>query len=307
MWSFIILLVVFLVLRFKYKIIDILKSKFLIEINTMTIYTVVSIVVAIIALNIVNGRYLKSNQYIVNDQIEKTEPEKKRGEKYYIVNEDTIAEFLSMDGTSSNIWTKKAYSKSEKDKVDKIIEHLLPGYISMTHFLFTEKHSDNIDNQNYYGYYNNGVLTVRKSMAEKKEDLRFDMQNEISGTGIEFVTVFLAKMENFSKKIDDYDDNNKTLRKELIKFQSKNFPKARKEYFKNAKEQFWEKNIDVKLNGRNITFIGYMFVDNKVKKDTYEKIIDELTKLRFKRVSFQWYDGSETTYWNIDSKNDNEI
>lgn len=138
MWSFIILLVVFLVLRFKYKIIDILKSKFLIEINTMTIYTVVSIVVAIIALNIVNGRYLKSNQYIVNDQIEKTEPEKKRGEKYYIVNEDTIAEFLSMDGTSSNIWTKKAYSKSEKDKVDKIIEHLLPGYISMTHFLFTE-------------------------------------------------------------------------------------------------------------------------------------------------------------------------
>lgn len=67
------------------------------------------------------------------------------------------------------------------------------------------------------------------------------------------------------------------------------------------------KNIDVKLNGRNITFIGYMFVDNKVKKDTYEKIIDELTKLRFKRVSFQWYDGSETTYWNIDSKNDNEI
>lgn len=50
-----------------------------------------------------------------------------------------------------------------------------------------------------------------------------------------------------------------------------------------------------------------MFVDNKVKKDTYEKIIDELTKLRFKRVSFQWYDGSETTYWNIDSKNDNEI
>lgn len=73
-----------------------------------------------------------------------------------------------MDGTSSNIWTKKAYSKSEKDKVDKIIEHLLPGYISMTHFLFTEKHSDNIDNQNYYGYYNNGVLTVRKSMAEKK-------------------------------------------------------------------------------------------------------------------------------------------
>ena len=61
MWSFIILLVVFLVLRFKYKIIDILKSKFLIEINTMTIYTVVSIVVAIIALNIVNGRYLKIN------------------------------------------------------------------------------------------------------------------------------------------------------------------------------------------------------------------------------------------------------
>lgn len=59
MWSFIILLVVFLVLRFKYKIIDILKSKFLIEINTMTIYTVVSIVVAIIALNIVNGRYLQ--------------------------------------------------------------------------------------------------------------------------------------------------------------------------------------------------------------------------------------------------------
>lgn len=244
-----------------------------------------------------------SNKDMANDQIEKLESKEIQDEKYYIVNGDTLAELLSVEGTMSNIWTKKTYRKGDGDAVQFIVQHLLPNKTGMTHFLFTEK----IDDEYYYASYNNGILTIRQSIVEKREDLKSDIQNDIPFTGIKFVTMFLAKLEDFSRKVDDYDDNSRTLRKELVKFQSKNFPKARKEYFKNAKERLWEKNIEVKLNGKNITFIGYMFVDNKVKKDTYTEIIDELTKLRFKRVSFQWYDGSDTTYWNIDSKNDNEI
>lgn len=282
-------------------IISFFKENMNISVNKKLYYTFI-----ILFCMLLTGIFIatsSNNKDIANNQIEELESKEIQDEKYYIVNGDTIAELLSVDGTISNIWTKKTYKRGEDDAVQFIVQHLLPSKIDMTHFLFTEKRDD----ENYYAIYNNGVLTIRQSIAEIRENLKSDIKNEISFTGIKFVTIFLAKLEDFSKKIQDYDDSNETLRKELVKFQTKNFPKARKEYFKNAKEQLWEKNIDVKLSGKNITFIGYMFTNNKVIEDTYEEIIDELTKLRFKRVSFQWYDGSETTYWNIESKNDAEI
>lgn len=93
----------------------------------------------------------------------------------------------------------------------------------------------------------------------------------------------------------------------LLTFQKKHFPMARKVYYKNAKDELWEKNIEVSMSGRDITFTGYMFVDNKVKKDTYLEIKDELTKLRFKSVGFRAFDGDDKTYWELDSKKDSDI
>lgn len=97
------------------------------------------------------------------------------------------------------------------------------------------------------------------------------------------------------------------MEKQLSAFQKKYFPNARKVYYNHAKEELWEKNIDVKLSGRDIIFIGYMFADNGTIKETYLTIREEVERLRFKTVGFKWYEGDSRTYYELDSKSDNEI
>ena len=46
---------------------------------------------------------------------------------------------------------------------------------------------------------------------------------------------------------------------------------------------------------------------NKVIKDTYLEIKNELIKLRFKTVGFKAFDGDDKTYWELSSKSDLEI
>lgn len=227
---------------------------------------------------------------------------KARNNQYYIIDGDTIAELLSVEGTMSNIWTKKIYNSTDGVLVSALVNHLIPDNSGLTHFLFKEK----INDENYYAYYNNGKLTMRITPEEMVENIKEEMNTPISSSGLQFVTIFFAKLDNFNENVANYDKDG-NLKKELVKFQTKNFPKARKEYFNHVKNALWEKDIEVKMSGKNITYIGHMFVRNKVIKDTYLEILPELKKLRFKRVSFMWFDGSESTYWDIDSKEDREL
>lgn len=226
---------------------------------------------------------------------------KAKNNQYYIIDGDTIAELLSVEGTMSNIWTKKIYNSTDGVLVSALVNHLIPDNSGFTHFLFKEK----INDENYYAYYNNGKLTMRITPEEMIENIKEEMNTPISSSGLQFVTIFFAKLDKFNENVANYDKDG-NLKKELVKFQTKNFPKARKEYYEHVKNALWEKDIDVKLKGKNITYIGHMFVRNKVIKDTYLEILPELKRLRFKRVSFTWYDGGDITYWDIDSKNDNE-
>lgn len=227
---------------------------------------------------------------------------KARNNQYYIICGDTIAELLSVEGTMSNIWTKKIYNSTDGVLVSALVNHLIPDNSGLTHFLFKEK----INDENYYAYYNNGKLTMRITPEEMVENIKEEMNTPISSSGLQFVTIFFAKLDNFNENVANYDKDG-NLKKELVKFQTKNFPKARKEYFNHVNNALWEKDIEVKMSGKNITYIGHMFVRNKVIKDTYLEILPELKKLRFKRVSFMWFDGSESTYWDIDSKEDREL
>ncbi len=227
---------------------------------------------------------------------------KAKNNQYYIIDGDTIAELLSVEGTMSNIWTKKIYNSTDGVLVSALVNHLIPDNSGLTHFLFKEK----INDENYYAYYNNGKLTMRITPEEMVENIKEEMNTPISSSGLQFVTIFFAKLDNFNENVANYDKDG-NLKKELVKFQTKNFSKARKEYFNHVKNALWEKDIEVKMSGKNITYIGHMFVRNKVIKDTYLEILPELKKLRFKRVSFMWFDGSESTYWDIDSKEDREL
>lgn len=221
---------------------------------------------------------------------------------YYILDGDTIAELLSVENSASNIWTRRKYGKDEDILVQTIVNKLLPGQDNLTHFLFTEK----IVDENYYASFNNGKLRFKYTPEQMIANIKEEMRTSIIHSDLDFVNIFFAKLDKFKDNIKSLDTDG-TLRKGLIEFQKKNFPKARSEYYKHVKNALWEKNIEVKLEGKNITYIGYMFVDNKVIKDTYETILPELKKLRFKRVSFKWAEGVKYTYWDIDSKDDKEI
>lgn len=229
--------------------------------------------------------------------------------KFYIEDGDTLAEFLNASGTMAHIWTNKKYEKEDEGKVSKIINHILPNYSSMTYFLYQHKVDGVNENENYYASYNNSILTIKKSAEELIEEKIQSIKEPIEINNIGSIMLFLDKVDKYSSFYQSNKDNKRSseIRNHIINFQKKYFPIARKVYYENAKEKLWEKNIEVKLSGKNIKFIGYMFADNKTKKDTYKEIISELTNLRFKRVSFEWYDGSDTTYWDIDSKNDTEI
>ena len=135
------------------------------------------------------------------------------------------------------------------------------------------------------------------------------MNEGIKINSIASIILFQDQIKKGEKLLSECDDKSMCdkLRKALSAFQKKHFPLARKMYYNNAKEKLWEKNIEVKLSGRDITFEGYMFADNGTIKATYKEIRKELEDLRFKTVGFRWYEGGDRTYWKLNVKNDGEI
>ena len=185
----------------------------------------------------------------------------------------------------------REYTKDDGFLVSAIIDKLIPDGQKRTYFLHL--HS----NDQWYASYHNGILTI-------KEPSKLEL-GDINKKGLDFVNVFLAKIDMAKEKLSkDHDEN---LRKELISFQKKNFPKARKEYYTHAKEQLWKKDIKVVVEGKTIKFFGYMFIRNKVIEDTFNELHEELKKLRFVKVHFGADDGINEYSYTIKSKKDDAI
>ena len=97
------------------------------------------------------------------------------------------------------------------------------------------------------------------------------------------------------------------LKNKLINEQKRLYPKMRDAFAENCRNKLWEENIKVTHSGTTITFIGYIYADNKNIKESCEAIWDALYNLRFKRVIFKWYEGGEYTSYTIKSPNDTDI
>lgn len=125
-----------------------------------------------------------------------------------------------------------------------------------------------------------------------------------------------SDFSNLRNKIIEYSvDTNaqvisktKNLKSKLSKVQSICYPKMRIAYSNNLKNKLWSEDIDVKSNGKVITFTGGIFAANKNKEDMYNTILPMLEAYRFKRVNFKWYEYDDKyTYWDIESKEDKNI
>lgn len=250
------------------------------------------------------GHYYASHLSILSKNPLQSFSGKSKGSDY-IENGDTI-KLMPYDesGRICNVYTNRRMYNRDMLLMDRAIKSLKIQFENVI-FLFT----DNNHGEDYYATYTKSSIHQRETTEQALSQLIAELKSArtISGTGGIFA--FLAKIEQAEKKIlssGDMESKNK-IGSALSSFQKRHFPIARKAYYKNAKDELWEKNIEVSMSGRDITFTGYMFVDNKVKKDTYLEIKDELTKLRFKSVGFRAFDGDDKTYWDLDSENDSEI
>lgn len=252
----------------------------------------------------------KSNSYDINNEHTITVNKNTTVDKnIYIQYKDTIAIFLSKEpGKICNIWTKKELTKYDNDLIKNITTHFKIEYDNVIFFYLD---SSIIGEDNYYAHF------YRENLHSKKNN-NIDNENNIIQETIDYckaqtsintlndAIVFLSKVDYLNERVNKHNDISK-LKSVVRNYQKKYFPLARKAYVDNAKEKLWKKNIYVKLNGKNIIFTGYMFADNGTIDATYNEIRSELVKFRFKRVSFKWHDESNATYYDLDTKNDDDL
>lgn len=211
----------------------------------------------------------------------------------------------------------------------KRLQHLISGFV-LAGFLFMAFGSD--DNKKEE---ETSIEATDKTISttEKKQtdvEIKEQLEREISSIdkGIDFtsykesiesIQIELVLFQVWANKINEAKNSNNNDIKELgekletkvKKIQVSEFPKLRKAYGKIVAKKLWVENIEVEVFGNNsktIQFTGGIFANNKNKQETQETLSEMLNFLRFKKANYKWYEyDDEYTYYDLDSKNDNEI
>lgn len=249
------------------------------------------------------GNYYASHLSVLSKNQNQSFSGKIKGDAY-VENNDTIRLLHYENGNICNMYSSVMLQNKDIPFLNRALKAFSVNSTN-TIFLFSDK---NEIGENYYASYDWSFIHNKVTKDELLNNIISEIKSDmiISNTGN--ILAFLDKIEKAKKGISPMSESAKYKANNiLLAFQKKHFPMARKVYYKNAKDELWEKNIEVSMSGRDITFTGYMFVDNKVKKDTYLEIKDELAKLRFKSVGFRAFDGDDKTYWELDSKKDSDI
>lgn len=89
--------------------------------------------------------------------------------------------------------------------------------------------------------------------------------------------------------------------------QAKLYPVLRRAYIKLIANKVWADNVIVSGRDRHIIYTSAMFASNSNIQTAYENLAFDLRKLRFKRASFPWYEGSRAYYYNLDVPSDSSF
>lgn len=222
----------------------------------------------------------------------------------YSENNDTIMLLYYENGGICNMYSSIMLQNKDIPFLNRALEFFSVNSTN-TIFLFADK---NKIGDNYYASYDGSFIHNKVTKEELVNNIISEIKSDMVISNKGNILAFLARIEKTKKGVLSMPESAKSkANNTLLTFQKKHFPMARKAYYKNVKDELWEKNIEVSMSGRDITFTGYMFIDNKVKKDTYLEIKDELINLRFKSVGFKAFDDDDKTYWDLGSKKDSDI
>lgn len=301
----IVLIIAFYALIRAYIVIEWLKEKLLFNpsLKKYNAYLlgITTIAVFIIIANIDNSSSKqKTDSTIPKSTI--TALEKVQATTNEYTNGGDIIRLLGATSNSYDLYTSRELDKSDVQLLKNALTYMDLNK-NYTSFLYLKgKHEED-----YYASFNGMNIHPKVTKEVLNENLLSDLKLGMNISSKGDIILFLDRISKAKKAINSNVANKEDFKKALSSFQKTNFPKARKVYYQNAKEELWEKDIDVELSGKDITFIGHHFVANKVIKDTYLEIKDELTQLRFKTVGFKAFDGDDKTYWELTNKNDSEI
>lgn len=305
LWIKIIVCLGIVALLFKDKIMDVLREKMLLTPSKSTYYRwVIGATVLIVFLIAFNSEPSISsyNESATSTTTPKSTKEKtKSTPKEYTKGGDVI----HLMGATSNSYD--LYTSRELDKSDvQLLKNAL-NYMDLnknyTSFLYLKGKQG----EDYYASFNGMNIHPKVTKEVLNENLLSDLKLGMNISSKGDILLFLDRIEKAKKAINNNIANKEEYKKTLISFQKTHSPKARKAYYQNAQKELWEKDIEVNMTGKDITFIGYHFSANKVIKDTYIEIKNELNKLRFKTVGFKAFDEDDKTYWELSSKSDSEI
>ena len=101
------------------------------------------------------------------------------------------------------------------------------------------------------------------------------------------------------------------LKRRLSQHQSREFPRMRRAWAKEADEKMWENDVDVTVAGnaaQNLTLVGGLFAANRNIKETQKTLSPIIEGLRFKRINFKWIrSADEYTYYTLETPADSEV
>ena len=99
----------------------------------------------------------------------------------------------------------------------------------------------------------------------------------------------------------------KKFRAALSAKQAKVYPVLRRAYIKLIANKVWADNVIVRGKDRHIIYTSAMFASNGNIQTAYDGLAFDLRKLRFKRVSFPWYQGGSGYYYDLDVPSDTTV
>ncbi|WP_045319354.1 hypothetical protein [Brevundimonas sp. BAL450] len=100
------------------------------------------------------------------------------------------------------------------------------------------------------------------------------------------------------------------LRRTMVQKQTAAFPAMRAGYGAIKDQAVWENDMDIIVQGggnRTIRFIAGIFAANRNIARFEESVRPVLSPMRFRRSQYEWYRGSEYTYYTLETPDDAEI
>lgn len=159
------------------------------------------------------------------------------------------------------------------------------------------------------------------ALAEKARDTADHWRNGIEGlsdkqpVSMEQISTRLTTFETAAQSQEDFPDRAREqawtpLKRAIQAKQRSQFPMLRAAYAEFLRQQVWEQNIEVRASGggsRTLILTGAIFASNAAIAEMQRASQQVFQKLRFSKITYEWYRGSRSYTYTLPPVSDEEV